>query len=63
MTTALSILLDSSLLLAQRVRLRVGFHLHYFLAPSEHVLEKELSEISTPIPGASHGTFREMIYM
>jgi hypothetical protein len=34
MTTALSILLGSSLILAQRVRLRIGFHFHHFPAPS-----------------------------
>jgi hypothetical protein len=56
MATALLILLGSSVILAQRVRLRVGFHLHYSSALSEHFLPKELSQIFAPIPGAPHGT-------
>jgi hypothetical protein len=38
------------------VSLLFSFHLHYFSAPSEHFLPKELSQIFTPIPGAPHGT-------
>jgi hypothetical protein len=30
--------------------------LHYFLAPSEHFLPKELTPFLTPISGAPHGT-------
>jgi hypothetical protein len=36
------------------VSLRFSFRLHYFSAPSEHFLPKELSQIFAPIPGGSH---------
>jgi hypothetical protein len=56
MTAAPSIFLGSSQILAQGVSLVVGFHLHYFSAPSGHFLQKELSQIFAPIPGGGHGT-------
>jgi hypothetical protein len=58
-----SILLRWTHHLAQGVRLSVSFHLHYFSAPAEHLLRKELSEIFAPIPGGGHGTtaFRSVL--
>jgi hypothetical protein len=63
MTTALSFLLGSSLILAQRVRLRIGFHLYHFSALFEHLLPKGLSQIFAPIPGAGHETSRAVLFM
>jgi hypothetical protein len=34
----------------------VNFILQYFLAPSEHFVPKELSQMFAPIPGGGHGT-------
>jgi hypothetical protein len=45
MAAAPSILLESSQILAQNVRLVVSFHLHYFSSPPEHFLPKELSQV------------------
>jgi hypothetical protein len=36
----------------------VSFLLHYFSAPSEHFLPKELSQNFARIPGAGHATSR-----
>jgi hypothetical protein len=57
-----SILFGSSQILAQGVSLGLSFHLHYFSAPPEHFLEKELSEIFAPIPGGGHATFRAELF-
>jgi hypothetical protein len=38
------------------VSLLFSFVSHYFSAPFEHFLRKELSQIFALIPGASHGT-------
>jgi hypothetical protein len=34
----------------------VSFHLHYFSAPAEQFLRKELSQNFAPIPGGEQGT-------
>jgi hypothetical protein len=40
----------------QKYSVSVSFLLHYFSAPSEQFLPKELSQIFAPIPGARHAT-------
>jgi hypothetical protein len=35
------------------------FDLHYLSSPSEHFLQKELSQLFAPIPGAGHAPMRE----
>jgi hypothetical protein len=54
----LSILLHLRLNLDQYGQVNVSFLLHYFLAPAEHFLPKELSQIFAPIPGGGHATSR-----
>jgi hypothetical protein len=43
--------------LAQLASVRASFPFHCFVAPSEHFLRKELSQIFAPIPGGGHATF------
>jgi hypothetical protein len=49
--------------LVQTVSLGLRFHLHYFSAPSELFLRKELSQIFALIPGGPHATSRVGLFM
>jgi hypothetical protein len=54
---ALSFLLGTGCTLQANVSLLLSFRLDYFLALSEHFLQKELSQIFAPISGGGHATF------
>jgi hypothetical protein len=51
-----SILLQFRCNLVQKDNVSVSFLSHYFLAPAEHFLRLELSQIFAPISGAGHAT-------
>jgi hypothetical protein len=55
-TTAPSMLLGLGSTKKDNVSLLFSFHLNYFLVPSEHFLQKELSQNFALIPGGPHGT-------
>jgi hypothetical protein len=46
----------------QKAGVSVSFLLRYLLAPSEHFLPKELSQIFGPIPGGGHATSRAELF-
>jgi hypothetical protein len=62
-TTAPSILLGFGSTIQGAVSLLFSFLLHYFSAPFEHFLRKELSQIFALIPGGPHATPRAELFM
>jgi hypothetical protein len=61
--TAISKMIGCGSSVQAEVSLLLSFYLHYFSAPSEHFLPKELSQIFAPIPGGPHATSRAALFM